>query len=279
MTGSRESPRSCLRSSVRCSSFITSRVTLTAPVPGTSATACGDPFGDLGLLRAGRGGQVDLDVHAVVGVDGDVLDHAELGDRSAQFGVDHLGQRGADRGFQVSAVFADITAESRRDASGPIRVQRAARRGPVRQAGLARVRRCPRSGRAGAGPGGASLGGGAEFGQRRPRDRRVPAAARPRAGGSASGGSCGWTAAGGFVPRQNTAQFCCGGCGIHGGMLAAGPGCIRLRRCGRRRPGSGPNIWLATSVRPSRRPAASRPAGRRRAGRGRSAAARARGPR
>ncbi len=39
MTGSRESPRNCLRSSVRCSSFITSRVTLTAPVPGTSATA------------------------------------------------------------------------------------------------------------------------------------------------------------------------------------------------------------------------------------------------
>ena len=39
MTGSRASPRSCLRSSVRCSSFITSRVTLTAPVPGTSATA------------------------------------------------------------------------------------------------------------------------------------------------------------------------------------------------------------------------------------------------
>ena len=40
ITGSRESPRSSLRSSVRCSSFITSRVTLTAPVPGTSATAC-----------------------------------------------------------------------------------------------------------------------------------------------------------------------------------------------------------------------------------------------
>ena len=39
MTGSRESPRNCLRSSVRCSSFITSRLTLTAPVPGTSATA------------------------------------------------------------------------------------------------------------------------------------------------------------------------------------------------------------------------------------------------
>ena len=39
ITGSRASPRSCLRSSVRCSSFMTSRVTLTAPVPGTSATA------------------------------------------------------------------------------------------------------------------------------------------------------------------------------------------------------------------------------------------------
>src|ERR1700736_1554641 len=38
MTGSRASPRSILRSSVRCSSFITSRLTLTAPVPGTSAT-------------------------------------------------------------------------------------------------------------------------------------------------------------------------------------------------------------------------------------------------
>ena len=40
MTGSAASPRSCLRSSVRCSSFITSRFTVTAPVPGTSATAC-----------------------------------------------------------------------------------------------------------------------------------------------------------------------------------------------------------------------------------------------
>ena len=39
MTGSRASPRNCLRSSVRCSSLITSSVTLTAPVPGTSATA------------------------------------------------------------------------------------------------------------------------------------------------------------------------------------------------------------------------------------------------
>ena len=40
MTGSRaDPPRSCLRSSVRCSSFITSRLTFTAPVPGTSATA------------------------------------------------------------------------------------------------------------------------------------------------------------------------------------------------------------------------------------------------
>jgi len=39
MTGSRASPRNCLRSSVRCSSFITSRRTFTAPVPGTSATA------------------------------------------------------------------------------------------------------------------------------------------------------------------------------------------------------------------------------------------------
>ena len=65
----------------------------------------GDPLGDLGLLRAGRGGQVHLDVHAVVGVDGDALDHAELGDRPAQFGVDHLGQAGADRGLQLSASF------------------------------------------------------------------------------------------------------------------------------------------------------------------------------
>ena len=40
ITGSRESPRNCLRSSARCSSFITSRVTVTAPVPGTSTTAC-----------------------------------------------------------------------------------------------------------------------------------------------------------------------------------------------------------------------------------------------
>ena len=39
MTGSRESPRNCLRNSVRCSSFITSRLTRTAPVPATSATA------------------------------------------------------------------------------------------------------------------------------------------------------------------------------------------------------------------------------------------------
>ncbi len=39
ITGSLESPRNSLRSSVRCSSFITSRVTLTAPVPGTSTTA------------------------------------------------------------------------------------------------------------------------------------------------------------------------------------------------------------------------------------------------
>ena len=38
MTGSRASPRSSLRSSVG-SSFITSRVTRTAPVPGTSLTA------------------------------------------------------------------------------------------------------------------------------------------------------------------------------------------------------------------------------------------------
>ncbi len=39
MTGSFASPRKCLRSSARCSSLNTSRVTLTAPVPGTSLTA------------------------------------------------------------------------------------------------------------------------------------------------------------------------------------------------------------------------------------------------
>ena len=56
---------------------------------------------DLGLLRTGRRGEVDLDMHRVVVVDGDVLDHADLGDRTAQLGVDHLGQCGADRRFQV----------------------------------------------------------------------------------------------------------------------------------------------------------------------------------
>ena len=40
-------------------------------------------LGDLGLLRARLGGQVDPDVHAAVGVDVDALDHAELGDRPA----------------------------------------------------------------------------------------------------------------------------------------------------------------------------------------------------
>ena len=75
---------------------------------GTGAGHVGDgtadALGDLGLLRAGRGGQIHLDVHAGVGVDGDVLDHAEFGDRPPQLGVDHLGQRGADRGFQVRGV-------------------------------------------------------------------------------------------------------------------------------------------------------------------------------
>ncbi|SKZ35761.1 Uncharacterised protein [Mycobacteroides abscessus subsp. abscessus] len=39
MTGSALSPRSFLRSSVRCSSSITSRSTRIVPTPGTSATA------------------------------------------------------------------------------------------------------------------------------------------------------------------------------------------------------------------------------------------------
>ena len=101
MTGSRESPRSCLRSSVRCSSFITSSVTLTAPVPGTSATAwltlseISVFFGHAEVVR------YTSTWTPPSALDGDVLDHAELGDRPPQLGVDHLGQCGADRGFQV----------------------------------------------------------------------------------------------------------------------------------------------------------------------------------
>ncbi|SKT62305.1 Uncharacterised protein [Mycobacteroides abscessus subsp. abscessus] len=40
ITGSGLSPRSCLRSSVRCSSFMTSSCTRTVPTPSTSAAAC-----------------------------------------------------------------------------------------------------------------------------------------------------------------------------------------------------------------------------------------------
>ncbi|CNU89097.1 Uncharacterised protein [Mycobacterium tuberculosis] len=57
MTGSRVSPRNCLRSSVRCSSLITSKLTRTAEVPGTSATArvtrsvISDFFGQPAMVR------------------------------------------------------------------------------------------------------------------------------------------------------------------------------------------------------------------------------------
>ena len=75
----------------------------------TSPTGVGldnrDQLGDLVLLRAGRGGQVDLDRHAVIGLDGDALDHAEVGDRTAQLRVDHLGQCSTDRGLQLGGRF------------------------------------------------------------------------------------------------------------------------------------------------------------------------------
>src|ERR1700731_1249451 len=52
-----------------------------------------DKVGDLRLLRAGGGGQVDLDMHAVVGFDCHRFHHAQLCDRPTQLRVDHLGQR------------------------------------------------------------------------------------------------------------------------------------------------------------------------------------------
>ena len=61
----------------------------------------GHPLGDLGLLRARRRGQVDLDVHRAVVGDRDALDHVELGDRAAEFRVDHFGQCGADRALEL----------------------------------------------------------------------------------------------------------------------------------------------------------------------------------
>src|ERR1700761_366470 len=76
MTGSGASPRNCLRSSVRCSSFITSR--LTRPGAGNVGDRLGDALTDFGLLRARAGGQVNLDMHAAVGLDVNGLDHPEF---------------------------------------------------------------------------------------------------------------------------------------------------------------------------------------------------------
>jgi len=93
MTGSRASPRNCLRSSVRCSSFHHVQRTFTAPVPGTSATASLTRSVISVFFGAAGGGQVDRDKHATVASDLDVFDHSEFGDGAPQFGVDHLCQR------------------------------------------------------------------------------------------------------------------------------------------------------------------------------------------
>jgi hypothetical protein len=42
-----------------------------------------DPVADFGLLRAGGGGQVDLDVHIAAGAQLDTFDHPEFGNGAA----------------------------------------------------------------------------------------------------------------------------------------------------------------------------------------------------
>ncbi len=97
ITGSSASPFTVLRSSRRCSSFMTSSSTETAETPGDRRHRVGDPAGDGVLHRAAGHGQVDRDLDLAVVEDADVLDHAQLGDRTVDLGVLDTGECGADR--------------------------------------------------------------------------------------------------------------------------------------------------------------------------------------
>ena len=97
MTGSRASPRNCLRSSVRCSSFITSRLTPHGTSAGDVSDRLADALADLGLLRAtGGGGQVNRYVHATAALDVNTLTIPSSVIGAPQFGVDHLAQGGTN---------------------------------------------------------------------------------------------------------------------------------------------------------------------------------------
>ena len=88
-------PPSFARISLRCSSLITSRSTVTDVTPSTASTARGHPPGDLVAHRASGDRQVDVDVDRAA-VDPDVLDHPELGDGAADLGVLDLGKGGVN---------------------------------------------------------------------------------------------------------------------------------------------------------------------------------------
>ena len=100
-------PRSLVFSSPRCSSLMTPSVTVTPVTPSTRGEGRGGVLGEGVLERAGRDGEQDRDGDVAGLVGGDALDHAELGDRLADLGVDDRLERsvqgvGADLGHGPS---------------------------------------------------------------------------------------------------------------------------------------------------------------------------------
>src|ERR1700730_17879517 len=225
MTGSRASPRSILRSSVRCSSFITSRLTLTAPVPGTSATALVTRseisvfFGHAEVVRytstwtPALSSQVTLLTmpSSVIGL----RSSGSITLVSAARTADSSSGRGGGRG---PVGVWDITAESRPTRRGFFPGRQAAGPGAGPGAG---------AGGSGAGPAGEPCG--------------VSICTSPGAAGSALGAG----AAGG-TGRQHTAHSgcCCWGCCSHGGNHGSGSGCAGggVSGAAGMGPGSGPSV-------------------------------------